>query len=330
MKVKSLTIDYTGLSTYRLCPKKFQNLYIARRSSLSPSDALTFGSCIHRALAVYHAGGSLGLVDVCDHNFKEFSDLSSTEYRIPHDCCRCRALSTFAEEAKKTHLANLSAETPRSIHHGLNLLWHYTRIYGPSHSTFIPTVNLDLKPNLELKLTVPLCHIGDTELSYRGTIDGVVTETASGLTVGLEHKTTYYLNEAFLNRARLNDQVTGYIYLLRESGIAPDLNTFVWNVLQTVTKKLQSSPGECFARTATRRTEEQIFDWKTNTLATCRRILHDIEGGFFETNMPDGCTSWNSMCAFADVCNAPSQEREGMLLSNYVENTWDGIEVTYV
>ena len=324
MKIKKLVIDYSGLATYRTCPRKFLYALVRRRAPVAPSDALSFGQCIHKALAVWHTGGEVGTLELCEHNFKEFEDLGSTDYRIPHTCVRCRSLAAFVESAKETNIVNLTPETARSVHHGLNLLWHYFRIYGDPFSSFAPINTQEMKPAVELTLTAPL-RLSDraTEIWYRGTIDAAVTELSTEKIVGLEHKTTYYLNEAFLNRARLNDQVTGYIHLLREN-VHPDIDTMIWNALQTAPRKIQTDPGACFARTSTRRTREQLQDWRENTICTCRRILHDLEEESYETDMPNGCVQWNSMCPFADVCNAPSAVREEILLSNYVDNPWEG------
>jgi hypothetical protein len=186
----------------------------------------------------------------------------------------------------------------------------------------------DMNPALELTLLAPLGIVDGVPVTYKGTIDGAVREVSSGKLIGLEHKTTYYLNEAFLNRARLNDQITGYLFLLREC-IHPDIDTCVWNVLQTASKKLMTSPGECFARTSTRRSLATIYEWQENTLLTTARIIDSIERAKFETNMPDGCSAWNSMCAYSDVCNATPLERDSMLEANYVANDWPGLEIAY-
>jgi len=315
-----MTIDYTGIASYRSCPEKFRAAYLLKRSPVTTSDALSFGSGVHEGLAEWHRGGVVGTDDICVHNFKEFADFASVEYRVPHDCARCRAIAAFVKAAQQTQLVNLPSSSARSIPHGMNLLWHYARIYGAPHAQFKPLILQDtMKPAVELMLTTEILPW----LTFKGTVDMAAKEVLSGRPVGVEHKTTYYLNQAFLNRARLNDQVSGYIYLLQQN-VHPDVTSICWNALQTAHKKLTTSPEECFARTTTRRSDAQLDEWKQNLIITAERIREDIERDLWQRTMPDACVAWNSMCAFADSCNAPKSERAMVLEENYIHNEWEG------
>lgn len=324
MKVKHITVDFTGLNTYRSCPEKFNFGYVERRKPVAPSDALVFGQCIHTGLAEWHLGGPVGSESVCEQNFIELAASESLEYMVPHDCARCRSLVAFANQARGTHLRELPDDRARSIRHGLNLLWAYYRAYGedPFHS-FKPAIGQDQKPLVEKMFTAKLTD----RITYKGTMD-MAAQDFNGNVHGVEHKTTYYLNEAFLNKARMSDQVTGYIFLLQEN-VHPDVNSVVWNALQTAPRKIQTSPEECFSRTTTRRTPEQMLEWRENTILTVERMIEDIEREKFVKNMPDACCAWNSLCAFADVCNSPWASRKEILAAEYLENDWEGVLVEY-
>lgn len=323
-KVKHMTIDFTGLNTWRSCPQKFNYGYVVGRKPAAPSDPLAFGSCIHEGLAVWHSGSDDKNDEICKHNFDEFISGPTKTYRVPHDCVRCRMLAKFVEVAHETHLPQIPDDKPRSVVHGLNILWAYANAYGWPKKTFVPLMDDDMNPRVEVAMSLDL----KPWLTYRGRMDMVANEVTTGAIVGVEHKTTYYLNEAFLNKARLSDQVTGYIYLMKET-IAPDAIGIYWNALQTAPRKILTDPGSCFSRNLTRRTDEQLWEWEKRTIRTAERIREDIESGVFSPNFPDACCAWNSLCAFADVCQAPRDDRDAILSASYAINEWEGVKVEY-
>lgn len=333
-RISTLSLDYTALSAWRTCPRKFSYsmLYGYRTEE---SSALAFGRAMHAGLASWHtAAHDLGMQEICEHNRAQLKESGDLPYDVPHDCSRCSALYAFSREARQNNtLPALAATDARSIPNGLDILWRYIDHYDRTPRAHlrperVPGTGL---PYCEQHLTMSLGDIphpsgtGEVSLTYTGTIDLFGSDPASGELMVMEHKTTARLGETFFHRIKPNDQVTGYIALLQHQGY--NVQTCLWNAIQTVRNKYESTPSECFARVKTYRTPTDIADWRHRVRYDAARIVTDIESGIFSANMPDACTQYNTLCPYADCCNAAADDRHRILQASFTHNPWPNFSV---
>lgn len=294
-----MTLDYSAMSQYRMCPRKFWYRYILGYDTES-SDALAFGSSIHAGLATWHRGLEPG---------------ETIESLIE------RVIKSFYDEGNKTAIREINPEERRSLSYGEKLLRAYIEVYKRDpENTFKAAKNGDEKlVELSMKYRV------NSWLTYSGTCD-MIGELSDGSLATIEHKTTSYLGQQFYNKAKPNDQITGYIYLARKL-FGLDIQSAVLNGLQTVTTKLDKTPGDCFARVTTLRSTAEISEFEMEMVETAERIKNDIRSGFWLKNAPDACNLWNSLCPYSDVCNSSSENRIRILNGSFINRPWKNFKV---
>jgi len=321
MKVKKLVIDYSTLSTWRTCPSKFNYRYVQQLTGKSDSEALVFGSLVHRGLErIYRDCGSVVPTDGTTH---EIDYLGSGNIPSSTNDPLTNALHWIAAEAAKTCIGTTLPDNRRSIKHLLTLLTAYFKNYFPD-----PLVPSRFESFHKVALT--------DRISFCGTVDGIV-DTIPAV---FETKTTSFLNSNFLERLNPNDQATGYCVLASDL-LGKPVRTIVFNGISTsgygmtpgaLTSKpdkwmLYREPARLFLRAETHRSDADIEDWLSRLLRDCNRIIEDIESDTFSKNGPDSCTIFNSTCSFIDLCRT-RKENVPILIQNTMKvEPWKGCTV---
>lgn len=217
----------------------------------------------------------------------------------------------------KSQLVHIEPSEQYSIPFLLELMNQYTIEY-PNRDSSWKTEKTEAR--YERKLT--------DRVTYVGNIDAFGT-MLDGKPVVVDHKTTKSLNDAWFSEAKVSAQFTGYIWLGQEH--RPELDTIIVNGIQTFHyKRPPKDGGEYkFVRHESYRSEEEISEWKEETIADCTRIIEDLERNFFTTRKPNACRDFNSNCLFYTVCSSPASIRDDLLTVNYSKNEWPSVRVEW-
>jgi PD-(D/E)XK nuclease superfamily len=151
--------------------------------------------------------------------------------------------------------------------------------------------------NFAWRLTLP----GDTAEEVerrpilRGVIDGIYEW--NGVIYVVDHKTTSLLDQGALAKLRVSDQLTTYIWGIREI-LQLDIRNAMVNVIGLF-KKVE--PDRHFVRITTQRNSAAIAAWKVSTLRKWQRYLYNREHGLWDRET-EACGQFRRPCGFIDPC----------------------------
>lgn len=324
--IRSITLDYTTLSLWRQCPQKFAYRMLMSLTGRGTSPALEFGKLVHLGLELankYDAAPTPGAKPEAEY-------LAAHNPPRATDAPLLRVLNEVAIEAATTTIANLASEERRSLRHLLLLLIAYVENYYPD-----PCATKRTEQGAKAFLGLSPSGI---RVYYKGTVDGIHDTGPTPYVI--ERKTSSYLNSGFLDRTNPNDQATGYLWLARTLTTLPitkvlfdGISTAGYGKSYGATTYNESrwtlftKPGSCFMRSETQRTEADIAEWRERVLYDADRIAEDIRRGQFSKNAPDGCTTFASLCPYADLCRAQPDMRGILIQNTLVEEEWPGFSV---
>lgn len=145
-----------------------------------------------------------------------------------------------------------------------------------------------------------------TPFLFAGTIDGVCT--VDGAPYLLEHKTTGRMSGSYINSFKPNDQVTGYIWALRQYVENPPASAYI-NIVHLLTNETN------FIRTITNR-ESWIVDRFEVEL---REVVDDIRrrarrGIWYKDTTQ--CTNYGE-CAYRTLCNTAPEFTPNFIEAEY-------------
>lgn len=296
-----VSINYSSLSVIQTCMRKAQyNLDMELRAD-NPSNAIVFGSAIHKALEIWY------LSDVGERhipvNLKEKAQLEAFGHpQGDHPCFR--AIRGFRAEAKQ--LWNTPDDDKRSLANGAKILAEYFRRYKDDGLTVVCDSQ---GPIVEREMRFPLFQSPELEIEYFGIVDAILENKQTSIVAITDHKTTSQLGTTFFNRLKPNHQYTGYTMGAKRClGIETDL--FMINAVGVYKTK------QDFARQFTDRTEEDFEGLKSAVLDGVRRYLQAKKTEIWPQSSPDPCTNWGG-CQYLRVCEVPRKLRE-----NVIAATW--------
>ena len=177
-------INSSSVEIIQTCKRKAKYALVDNLRKEDESDALTFGSAIHEALAAFYN--------------------SQRDYDY---ICKI-----FENRAKP--LAHL-VDDKRSIENGKKILKKYFEVYKDDPWTiFYDKDGPFVERSFELKL--------NDGIVVHGTIDCILKNIETGELVICDHKTTSTIGSDFINRANPNTQFTIYAWAANQLGIPVD------------------------------------------------------------------------------------------------------------
>lgn len=210
------SIDYTTLSSYMGCPRKFLFRHILSLTPDSPPSVdLHFGKCYHTAMETFFT-----LVKAVQEN-----DVTKDSLTIP-----------LIQEAMKSAFMQEWDSIPHNFDPEL--------VHPKSPSKAFDLINdfvLDNYPNAlnhkvigtEIPFSIPIFdQPNGTEYNYTGRMDAFIMK--NNRPTVLEHKTTKYTNQTWSESFRTNLQVEGYLIAAQLStGITPAVEVIGAHVTKT-------------------------------------------------------------------------------------------------
>lgn len=168
----------------------------------------------------------------------------------------------------------------------------------------------------------------DDGVRYCGLIDKIFLDTTTDSIVGMDHKTTSMLNEAYISALRISQQFRGYFWWLRNHSEWKDRvgNYFYADFLLTSKTSKYGVGGMPYYRETLLADDSMLEEWRVGTVDQIKRLKGYIEE-FDSEHLPpqntDACHSFNSLCPFYDVCSAPPEVRVTYLDSMFDTDFWD-------
>ncbi len=90
------------------------------------------------------------------------------------------------------------------------------------------------------------------------------------------------------------------------------------------TKSKTLTPREEFKRLRFWPSQEDLEEWRTNTLAICADMLNADAQGRWPEHLSSCASQWGRPCSHIEVCDAPAEQRElGLSLDLFQDNVWD-------
>lgn len=306
-----VNINFSSLDVIQTCKRKAEYSLIRGLRSNAESEALIFGTAIHKALEAWY------LLP------REKRELSAKDWEIAQTFISgaqdtndfegaLGALKAFA--LKAAPLRALGEENKRSVMNGLKILRAYFKHYLDDG---LEVVHDERGPIIERDVEFMLAKRPDDSLivNYFGTIDAILRDTVSGQVFVADHKTTHALGADFYNRINPNFQYTGYVLAARQClGIHTD--TFMVNGIQVVKTKQE------FSRQFTRRTEEDFIELSHAVTRAVDELITCEETGFYPMNTPSPCAMYGG-CQYLPICSLPANMRDNTIKTQY--HSRDGV-----
>ena len=275
-----IKIDYSQLSTFISCPRKYRNRYILNLRKIKEDEReldLNFGKCFHKGLELLYKGKSL-------------------------------------EEAKqsfRTGFTPTEGEKAKTPANGELLVEKYWQYWQNSPSE-LSNKNLQII-DVEKVVEYPI----NDDIIWLVKLDTVV-KNVGGLW-SLEHKTTRSLAYNYFYQFDPNMQISGQCAAIQKvygqcSGAIIDVSTVGFR--QKAYKGLPAGFYSEFTRDIINRNKEQIADFEANVISWVNKlILCEIINDFPKN---ENCCHQFKGCGFTEMCsNCDDQEIINTLYEKY-------------
>lgn len=191
-------------------------------------------------------------------------------------------------------------------------LYYYFHAF-PIDKQLVPLRLANGKHAVEFSFAIPtgVKHpvTGDPIL-YAGRFD-MIGMHETGIIYVVDEKTSTQLGDQWLARWRMSNQMTGYIWAARESGI--DVKGAWIRGLGMLSSSFTS------ANVPTLRPQWRIEAWHRNLTLTLYKMISAWKHGVYQQNLDNACSAYGG-CSYVDLCEV--QEPERWIPINYHPNTW--------
>jgi hypothetical protein len=302
MTTIDLRIDSSTLDKYKKCPRAWDYYHNQKRESAGWRSGLQFGICMHAALAL--------------------------KYKYPNGAVPRPEGAPWSVEFSQQDIMERffsTAQFPPDDYRTLNYAQEVLRAYNAQYpyEPFVipdpPEAHVEVAFERELGSFWSRHPGGDETLIrvlWSGRFD-LLTEWAGEELWTVDHKTSSRGGAGYFNEYPVSTAQIGYVWAAEEIYGRP-IRGFMINAL-FVRKITKSGQGITFERQKFTVTEEQIAEWKINTLNKIRIAYHD---NLYVPNETQ-CVGRYGPCEYLDVCTQCHANRPGILSSNlYKPVTW--------
>lgn len=302
-------IDYSSLSTYLTCHRKFLFQYIMHLRSPYPSIHLIFGSCYHYGLETVYKHllrdpDSLTVIDASELSRIAFNDLWSIE--------------------GAPHWPDNDAIFPKSPGHAANMYHDYWGKYLSldNEEKTILAVESPFEINLSQFQSGLPNYIGRLDIVFKK--DSGSIEIVDHKTTKAEYKTAFtsyeqsYQTDGYLTAGHMYyDKIPSIIYNVAYTTKQPKFNRFIINK-----RKMQI---EQFLQDLTYYSLEILvnLDMLDDDLKSCTS-KHDHLKSFRRTS-GEPCTSYFTPCEYLDLCKMRNNPLDWMHKppQGFIQREWD-------
>jgi len=299
-------IDNSHYENYILCPRKAQYAVVEKRTPDAERAALTFGGHLHLAL------------------------------KLRYLTCFDKAATEEVEARQMVLLERLWEARPTVMgdHRTLGLAQRAISKYNKAYKDepFSLLTDPSGRRIVEEPFAMPLGVIHPKgfklKIVWTGVIDLPVSYGSEVFT--FDHKSSSIGGDYFFNDFMLSDQMMGYCWVLKNR-----FNTKVSGA--EINALFIKKPGKTerakdpisFARQKIYYDDEQIEEWRTNTLKVLTRFFEDYEDQYFPMHRTQ-CIRKYGACPYFNVCTmAPNVRDTYLQTTDFKDDTWDPLHAEF-
>lgn len=308
-------IDYSSLSTYIECPRKFLFRYMMHLDSLKKNINFVFGSAWHYGLeAVYK-------------DLKQFDDISTYSANLATINSMNAFKTLWLVEDAPIEWPNEDTIYPKSPGRAGDMYYEYwKRFLVDDHKDWLVI-------GVEEPFILDLSQIESDLPEYIGRIDLLLQNRANSSKIKItDHKTAKSVNKVTATGYQTSYQTLGYV--AAGSMFFDTLPIMEYNVALCQKTKIDFHRYEFTLRKA------QINDFFLELVSHIKRLLADIVQlrtaietltdrteslNCFPRNRGLACTSYFSPCSFVDLCNIRNNPLDWFqtIPSGYSRREWN-------
>lgn len=283
--------DYTSMSTFQACPKKYYYRMIRHLVPLTVAPALSFGKAMHSALEVYYIFVNKGY-----------------EKHLAME----NGIRAFYEEYE-----DYEGEERRTLANGEKVLRGYLDIYKNEPFKVIGTevgfaVDIEYRNSEGENKSFILCGRLDALIDWNGPL------------YVLETKTTAQLGYGFFNAFEMSQQMDGYLWGATLTNGKKIMGVLVnalevWKDVKKETAKTKKLEDH-FARDPQTRSDFELQEYRQDMGHWVEAILDAEKRNRFPRNKQN-CFTYNSRCPYWDTCKFGEDEK--VIAKNFKVEKWE-------
>ena len=311
-------INSSSLAVLQTCMRKSQYMLKEGLKAKTESPATCFGSAIHSALEAFYRMPREARTLPPD--FAKRADLvipqDATALALEAEHFLFRCLGNFVRKAEP--LRALPDSDKRSLNAGVWSLTHYFTAY--IDDPFV--VLCDAKgPITERFCEAVLYDSLVLEVTYFGTVDVVLFNERTGVTLPCDHKTSSVVGNDFYVRVAPNHQYTGYLWLAQKC-LGLEVDSFLVNCIQVKPRPTtaRGTPPH-FPRQVTKRSPDDIEEFREAVLHAVRSYLSANEQSIWPLGDVNSCSMYGS-CTYHSICSSPKSLRENIIDAAFAKGSY--------
>ena len=298
----AILLDNSSLEYLQTCPRSFEYHWLRKRISSADKAALNFGAGLHIGLATRAKLYGSGQVPDTDVAINASMQTWFTDHPQPLD-------------------------DYRSLDYAIEAMRGYNKLYR-NESWKLKLVAG--KPLVEASFMHELGKVQNIPVFYTGRVDLLVTDSLGDWVV--DHKTSSQFGDSFMFEMQVSAQMIGYCWAFQQTyGHKPC--GYIVDAIRTrpptkEEKMLLSYGGkpefrkDNYYRLPWHVTQEQIDEWKADTLAQVATAVWHHDSGIFPRHKK-WCVGKYGKCQYYDTCTLPVEQRLEHLASNsFMDNEW--------
>jgi hypothetical protein len=291
----TLLMDNSGLEQWTTCPRRGYYTNVRRLELANGVSPLRFGEAIHLAL--------------------------QCRFSLLHN----KRITPIVEKRQMVVLEEYWKQwsTPIGDHRTLGLACKVIRDYNvawPGEDDNLPRLFSD---GIEIPFAVPLGQLKNgIKVIWKGKIDLVGHENTAGRDfLIVDHKTTSVGGEYALVEYPTSSQFNGYCYAISQAKETA-CNKVMVDLIVARKPAKKAGKGNEFIRRVFTYDDEQIEEWRLNTLQIIEGIIANQRVNFFPMHTK-ACVGRFGVCPFFSVCTQSPLSREHEIASGlYNISTW--------
>jgi hypothetical protein len=316
----TLEVDYSEISNFLACPRRFENHAIHSREAVKPQLGLLRGDLIHKIEEQRLKAG--GLTDAVKTRQQELISDHFQKNPPPHTDFRSEQFIRTTVEAYNKKYAQDGLDRKVLIVDGEPFVERPFKIELTSFSLdcYLPYRKHDIVAGIfEVEEEYAMLKVRNLHILYTGKIDCVLEE-AGHLWVE-DHKTSSRGGNEFSEAFRLSLQTRGYCWAVQKLLSRPVMGCIVNAIIWRAPTK--TGKGTEFQRPTYFYSADSLLEWEENMLGHCENLVGMLTRGHF----PQISLSFKSPCAgcdYAENCALPRHQRQADLSSAlYRDVTWN-------
>lgn len=311
IKPDTLIYDSHLVKTFRACGEKFRLFEVEHWVPNVMSAAPSFGIAMHEGIAIFRTAKRDG---------QKYPEAYQTGAKA--------LLESYKKHMPPVSQSEVKQDDKRSAQNALRIFTGYCEHYEPQTLKF---------PHVEIPFAILLGQItsGGVEkeipatvrdVIYVGIIDAVI-EMHGALYVNDLKTTAWSVAQSWLDGFQVDQGMMGYVVAARELlGIESNKGLIHGMWIASAPKSGKGKPlDEYFHTKELLWDEDQLSEWRTNTLNTIEEIELRKQDGKWQMDFGQNCGAFGG-CPYRNICGSTPNAREQLLKMDCHKAVWTPLE----